>query len=155
VNQQIDQLLKLGFVQSFESEMASPVVCIMKGKEVMDGVRIAIDYRWVNKYSLGDAHPFSDPSDVLQIIGQAKYISTFDAKAGYHQTVVEPSSRWLTPIVSGDQLMEWTRTPFGLKGAGYTFVGMLQFVCLLLNGTSAVFRPLVPRIVDVACTAAC
>jgi len=74
----------------------------MKGKEVKDGVRIAIDYRWVNKYSLGDANPLSDPSDVLQKVGQAKYISTFDAKAGYHQTVVELSNRWLIAFVSGD-----------------------------------------------------
>jgi len=38
--------------------------------------------------------------------------STFDTKDGYHQTVVEPSSRWLTAFASGYQLLEWTRTPF-------------------------------------------
>ena len=128
VNKQIANLLKLGFVQPSKSEMASPVVCVMKGKDIQDGVRIAIDYRWVNKYSLGDAYPLSDPSEVLQKMGQAKYISTFDTKSGYHQTVVEPTSRWLTAFVCGDQLLEWTRTPFGLKGAGYTFVRMLQRV---------------------------
>jgi len=93
----------------------------------------------VNKYSLGDAHPLSDASDVLQKIGQAKYISTFDAKAGYHQTVVEPSSRWLTAFVSGDQLLEWTITPFGLKGAGYTFVRMLQRVLQPVSQFTASF----------------
>jgi transposase InsO family protein len=139
VSKQIEQLLELGFVQPSRSEMASPIVCVMKGKEVKDGVRIAIDYRWVNKYSLGDAHPLSDPSDVLQKIGHAKYISTFDTKAGYHQTVVEPSSRWLTAFVSGDQLLEWTRTPFGLKGAGYTFVRMLQRVLQPVSEFTASF----------------
>jgi len=85
--------VKLSFVQPSKSETASAIMCVMKGKEVKDGVPLALDYRWVNKYSLGDAHPLSDPSEVLQKIGQAKYISTFDTKAGYHQTVVDPASR--------------------------------------------------------------
>jgi len=42
VNKQIEQVLKLGFVQPFKSKMASPVVCVMKEKEVEDGDRIAM-----------------------------------------------------------------------------------------------------------------
>ena len=55
MNKQIEQLLELGFVQPSKSEMASPIVCVMEGKDIKDGVRIAFDYHLVNNYFLGDA----------------------------------------------------------------------------------------------------
>jgi hypothetical protein len=99
VSQQIKQLLDLGFIVPSKSEMASPIVCVSKGPDGKNGVRIATDFRYVNKYSLGDAFPLSDPSDLIQRIGQAKFISTFDAKSGYHQTMINPEHRWLIAFV--------------------------------------------------------
>jgi hypothetical protein len=46
--------------------MASPVVCVLKGKDGKNGVRLAIDYRYVNKFMRADAYPLPDPTDVLQ-----------------------------------------------------------------------------------------
>jgi len=48
VDRQITELLKLGFIEPSSSPMASPIVCVLKGKNGQNGVRIAIDYRYVN-----------------------------------------------------------------------------------------------------------
>ena len=47
---QINELLKLGIIKPSKSEMGSPIVCVLKGKDGKDGVRIAVDYRYLNKY---------------------------------------------------------------------------------------------------------
>ena len=126
VERQIRELLDSGFIYPSKSEMASPVVCVLKGKDGSRGVRLAIDYRYVNKFSVGDAYPTPDLSDVLQRVGRANYISTVDAKAGYWQLAVKPESRWLTAFVCDAGLFEFARMPFGLKTAGNTFIRTTQ-----------------------------
>jgi len=106
--------------------MASPLVCILKGKNNCDGVRLAVDYRYVNRFTKGDAFPVQDISSLIQRIGKAKYITTCDAKSGYYQTPVHPSHRWLTAFVCDEGLSEFTRTPFGMKSSGATFVCAIQ-----------------------------
>ena len=84
--------------------MASPLVCILKGKEGKDGVRLAVDFRYVNKYTIGDAYPMSDVADIKQRVGSKLWITVVDAKSGYWQTPVKPEDRWLTAFVYNDGL---------------------------------------------------
>jgi len=44
-------MLKQGILEPSQSPMASPLVCILKEKDGRDGVRLAGDYRHVNKYT--------------------------------------------------------------------------------------------------------
>ena len=74
VERQIREMLELGIIVPSNSEMASPVVCVLKGPQGQNGVRLAIDYRHVNRFSVGDCFPTPDISDVLQRVGRAKYI---------------------------------------------------------------------------------
>jgi len=53
-------MLKQGIIETSQSHMASPVVCVLKGNEGKDGVSLAVDYRYVHKYTYGDAFPMSD-----------------------------------------------------------------------------------------------
>jgi len=108
--------------------MASPLVCVLKDKDGKDGVRLAVDYRYVNKYTQGDAFPIPDFADIVQRMGHSRYISTFDAKAGYWQTPVHADHQWLTAFICDEGLFEWVRTPFGMKSSGATFIRMIQQV---------------------------
>ena len=99
VDRQIKEMLELGIIVPSTSEMASPVVCVLKGPNGQNGVRLAIDCRHVNKFSAGDGFLTSDISDVPQQVGRAKYISCFDAKSGYWQIPVKKDCRWLTAFV--------------------------------------------------------
>ena len=69
VEAQIQELLSLGIIKPSKSEMASPIVCVLKGKDGRDGVRIAVDYRYLNKYCLGDAYPMLNIS-VSMLVSQ-------------------------------------------------------------------------------------
>ena len=102
--------------------MASPVVCVLKGSNGLNGVRLAIDYRHVDKYSSGDCFPIPDIPDVLQKVGKARYISCFDARCGYWQLPVKKESEWLTAFVCDSGLFEFQRMPFGTKSASNTFM---------------------------------
>ena len=53
VARQIHELELLGFIEMSSSPMASPVVCVLKAKDKdgKRGLRIAIDYKYVNKSS--------------------------------------------------------------------------------------------------------
>ena len=48
VDRQIKELLDLGIIRPSHSEMASPVVCVPKRPNGENGVRLAIDFRYVN-----------------------------------------------------------------------------------------------------------
>lgn len=129
VNKQLNDLLKCGFIKPSQSPMASPLVCVLKGKDGEGGVRLAIDYRYLNKFTVADAFPMPDMAEVIQRIGRACYISTFDACSGYWQTAIKPSDQWLSAFVCDKGLFEWTRTAFGMKSSGNTFVRAVQ--CIL------------------------
>jgi len=108
--------------------MGSPIVCVLKGKDGKDGVRIAVDYRYLNKYCEGDAYPLADIPDLIQNVGQARYITLVDIKQAYHQIGVKPDHQWLTAFVWDGGLYEYTRAPFGQKASGCSFVRTIQQV---------------------------
>jgi hypothetical protein len=50
VNRQIQELLRLGFIEPCTSPQVSPLVCVLKpnGKDGKQAIRTCIDYRYVN-----------------------------------------------------------------------------------------------------------
>ena len=70
--------------------MASPIVCVLKpkDKEGHQGVRIAIDYRYVNRFATPSVTPLEDVSELQQQVGQYKILSLFDVKSGYYHCKV-------------------------------------------------------------------
>jgi len=54
-DRQIQKMLDNGIIRPSHSPMASPLVCVLKGKEGCDGVRLAVDYRYVNRFTRDDA----------------------------------------------------------------------------------------------------
>jgi len=73
--------------------MASPLVCVLKGKNGCDGVRLAVDYRYVYRFTRNDAYPLPDLSSIFQRIGNSRIISIFDCKQGYHQIGVREADK--------------------------------------------------------------
>ena len=121
-------MLASGIIQESNSPMASPLVCVLKGKGGCDGIRLAVDYRYLNSCTVVDAFPVPDIEDVIHRVGGKKYISTFDCRKGYYQTEVRDKDRWLTAFVCMGRLLKFVRTPFGLKNAGQTFVRAMHAI---------------------------
>ena len=122
VSRQINEMLKDGIIHPFQSPMASLLVCVLKGKEGCDGVRLAVDYRYVNKFTQDDAYSLPDLQSIYQEVSRSKWISVVDCKSGYWQLPVEEQDCWLTAFVSDMRLFEFCRVPFGLKNSGVCFV---------------------------------
>jgi hypothetical protein len=139
VERQIQDLLRQGFIRRSTSPMASPLVCVLKGPGGRDGVRLAVDFRYLNKYSISDAFPVPDIQEVIQKIGNARYISTFDANSGYWQIKIKESDQWKSAFVCGDELYEWTRTAFGMRSSGNTFCRAVELVLKPIKSIAASF----------------
>ena len=75
VEEQIQEHLRLGIIKPSKSEMGSPIVCVLKGKNGKDGIKIAIHYRYLNKYCEGDAHPMPDVPDLMLRVWKSRYKS--------------------------------------------------------------------------------
>jgi Reverse transcriptase (RNA-dependent DNA polymerase) len=125
VDQQLQELLKLGFIRQSKSPLASALICIIKRDK---SVRCVADNRYLNGYTVPDALGPPDMQSVLQRIGRATYITIFDGKSSYWTIPIKKQHQWLTGFTTGDQLYEWTGVPFGLQNSGSSFVRMLQKV---------------------------
>jgi hypothetical protein len=131
VNRQIRELLELGFIKESNSPMVSPIVCVRKrgqDGQISGGVRICVNFQYLNKFTVPDQIPLPNISEIVQRVGRARYISLFDATKGYYQCLVSPKDRWKTAFVCDNSLYEWVRCPFGLRSGGCTFVRSLQRV---------------------------
>jgi len=125
VEKQINKLVQDGFLVPSKSPMSSPILCVLKpSKEV----RIVCDFRYVNSFTVADAFPVPRIDEVLDKVGRANLITTWDARGAYWQVPVSPIDRWLTAIVTPSGLWEWTRTPFGMRNSGNTFVRTIQMI---------------------------
>ena len=127
VREHIDKLMKDGVIRESNSPWASPIVCARKA----DGsLRLVIDYRCTNAKSLtATLHPIPLIEDLLDRLAKAKYFSILDAKSGYHQMPLKEEDSEVTAFVVPWGHYEFAeRTPFGLKGAGYSFQRMMSAI---------------------------
>ena len=128
IRRQIDELLKNGFIRHSTSSMASPIVPVLKGPSGQGGVRLAIDFRYINSFCQGDALVLPNLLDAIQKVGASHYVTLVDARSGYWQLNVRERDRWLTAFIFEGSLYEWCRMPFGLKTAGNTFCRCVEVI---------------------------
>lgn len=84
-------------------------------------------YKYVIKFTESSAAPLEDMAEITQKVGLSKFIGLFDAKWGYHQFMVNIEDRWLTFFICDDGHFQGTRTPFGMRSSGTTFVRGMNF----------------------------
>ena len=78
-------MLKHGVIERSCSDWASPLVTVRK----KDGsLRLCVDYRRLNGLSRADAYPIPRVDDLIDRVGQARFISTLDLTKGYWQVPV-------------------------------------------------------------------
>jgi hypothetical protein len=85
IQRQIDELLRNGFTRHSSSAMASPIVPVLKGPDGQGGVRLVIDFRYVNSFTPSVALTLPHLCDAIQKVGSSSFITVVDAKSGYWQ----------------------------------------------------------------------
>ena len=80
---------KEGIIERSSSELAAPIVLVKK----KDGtLRMCVDYRRLNFLSRVDAYPMR-VDDLIDRLGDAKFVSTLVLSRGYWQVPVSEDTR--------------------------------------------------------------
>ena len=119
----IQQMEENGIIRKSNSPWASPL-CLVRKKN--GKVRPCVDYRRLNAITKQDAFPLPRTQDLLDAVAGAKYFSTFDLTAGYHQVPMDPDDIQKTAFVTKYGLYEFLTMPFGLTCAPATFQRLME-----------------------------
>ena len=82
----IDDMEKQGLVQPSVSPWASRVVLVPKKDE---SLRFCVDYRHYNSITRKDVFPLSCVYDILDAVGDARYLSSLDLTSRYWQVELD------------------------------------------------------------------
>lgn len=100
LKEEMKTMQDLGVIEPSTSEWSSLVILVPK----KDGtLRFCLDFRKLNSVSKSDPYPMPRVDHLIEWLGKAKFLSTFDLCKGYWQVPLTPESRELTAF----------RTPFG------------------------------------------
>ena len=131
VEQEIDEMLRLGVIEPASSPYNSPIVLVKKkdGKSV----RFCSDLRELNKTVIFDAEPITDVEHLFASLSKAKYFSKLDLTKGYWAVPIDEEDRDKTAFTTSKGQFRWVNMPFGLKTAGSVFNRMMRKLLLPLK----------------------
>ncbi|KAJ1178382.1 hypothetical protein NDU88_003628 [Pleurodeles waltl] len=138
---EVHKMLELGVIEYSDSPWASPVVLVPKPhtKEGKREMRFCVDYRGLNSVTKTDAHPIPRADELIDKLGAAKFLSTFDLTAGYWQIKMAPGAKEKIAFSTPDGHYQFTVMPFGLKNAPVTFQRLVNQVLAGLESFSAAY----------------
>jgi len=139
ITDQMEALERDGVITPSDSPWNAPLLVVPKKPDINGIVkyRVCVDFRKLNQVTVGDAFPLPNITDILDQLGKSKYYTTLDLAQGYHQVPMNPTDREKTAFSTDKGHYEFSRMPFGLKGAPGTFQRLMNKVLIGLNGLKA------------------
>ena len=89
--------------------------------------RIVVNFRKLNDVTIEDSFPIPVISEILDALGKSKYFSTIDCASGFLQVSVKLEYQAKTTFSTRGHF-QYTRMPFGLKGAPATFQRLMTTI---------------------------
>lgn len=123
VKAELDNMLKEGINEPATSPWSSPIVLVNKKDK---SLRLCVDYRKLNAVSEGNAYPMPRVDDLIDWLGQAKFISALDLSKGYWQVPIAEESKPKTAFITPFCLYQFHVMPFGLQGTPATFQWLMN-----------------------------
>ena len=122
---EVEEMLQHDIIEPSNSEWASPILPIRK----KDGSwRFCVDFRRLNTLSKLDAYPMPRIDELIDRLGQARFISTIDLTRGYWQIPIAQKDREKTAFATPYGLFQFKVLPFGLNGAPACFQRLMDRV---------------------------
>ncbi|GBC54380.2 uncharacterized protein LOC115178352 [Rhizophagus irregularis DAOM 181602=DAOM 197198] len=90
IREEVDKLLKQGKIRKSNSPWSSPVTL---AKKKTGKYRFCIDYRQLNKVTIPDSYPLPRIDELLEKYRRAKWFSSIDLAAGFHQIEMDEKDR--------------------------------------------------------------
>jgi len=122
---EIETLLAEGLIAKSSSEWSSPVIVVPKADKT---IRAVVDFRRANDQFEGESFPLPLIEDLLDRVGQSRFLTKLDLSKGFYQIPLEDSSMKYTAFCTPFGLFEWRRLPFGLKTSPSQFQSLMQRV---------------------------
>ena len=111
MRQQLEELLKKGFIRPSVSPWGAPALFAKK-----DGsLRLCIDYRRLNQATVKNRYPLPRIDDLFDQLRGASCFSKIDLRSGYHQLGVKEEDIPKTAFRTRYGHFEFRVMPFGLS----------------------------------------
>jgi hypothetical protein len=125
-------MLDSGVVKLSQAEYYAQCVMQPKPHTNKQEWRLCQDYRNLNDESEFQSWPLPNTQHMFDRIGtkKARYFGVIDLTQGFHQIALSEATRVLTAYITYAGLYEYTRVPFGLKGAPQYFQKCLASLVL-------------------------
>ena len=125
VRREIGEMLEEGIIEPTSSAWSAPIVLVKKKDKTL---RLCVDYRRLNARSKADAYPMPRVDELIDRVGQSRYLSALDLSKGYWQVPIEEQSKPKTALITPFGLYQFKVMPFGLQGAPATFQRLMDLV---------------------------
>ena len=118
VNEQIHEMLSNNIIEPSCSSYNSNILLVNKKDNTK---RFVVDFREVNKASVGDKYPLPSVEELLDQFYGCNYFTQLDLASGYWGIPIEDQDRCKTAFSVPRGKFQFRRMPFGLKNAQATF----------------------------------
>ena len=138
IESQVKHLLDQDIIEPSYSIYNSPLLLVpKKSSNGEKNFRLVVDYRELNRLLIPDKFPLPRIDEVLDGLGRARYFSTLDLQAGFHQIPLDPGSRDLTSFSTATGSYRFKVLPFGINVAPNSFARMMTIAFSGLNPATA------------------
>lgn len=125
IEKQVAELLKQGVLQLSASPFAAPALLVKK-KDL--SWRLCQDFRHLNAMTVKNKYPLPVIDELLDELAGAKWFTTLDLRAGYHQIRMAEEDVPKIAFQTHHGHFEYRVMPYGLTGAPATFQGIMNAV---------------------------